>query len=269
MSGLRLTLKAKPSARLDLSGLTPDALIGLSADEIARLPLGETTVGDVFEISGDMLSSNQQTLVFAATNAACDGIASGQRSGTTIVEGDAGAYAARGLRGGRLDIHGNAGAWLAAGMAGGLVTVKGSAGDYVGAMTAGHKFGMSGGTVHVSGDIGERAGDRMRRGTIIVKGKVGPAAGSRMAGGTIWTETGFGTGPGPLLRRGTLIGPKVERMLSTFSDCGGHDLTILRLLNRHMAEMLGPLAPPPLPAMVRRYAGDMATIGKGEILLTA
>ena len=127
---------------------------------------------------------------------------------------------------------------------------------------------MIGGVVHISGDVGERAGDRMRRGSIIVKGRFGPSAGSRMMGGTLWTETGFGAGPGPLMRRGTLIGPAVERLLPTFVDAGFHDLNVLRLISRYFAETLGDLAPPPLPDKVRRISGDLATIGKGEILLT-
>jgi formylmethanofuran dehydrogenase subunit C len=45
-------------------------------------------------------------------------------------------------------------------------------------------------------------------------------------------------------------------------------MVFLRLISRFVAAELGSLAPPPLPAKVRRYAGDMATIGKGELLLT-
>ena len=90
-----------------------------------------------------------------------------------------------------------------------------------------------------------------------------------MMGGTLLTETGFGASPGPLLRRGTLIGPKVDRMLPTFADCGRHDLRIVPILNRYFAETLGALAPKALPVMVRRFVGDQASIGKGEIILTA
>jgi formylmethanofuran dehydrogenase subunit C len=57
-------------------------------------------------------------------------------------------------------------------------------------------------------------------------------------------------------------------MLTTFADCGFHDIVFLRLISRFVAEELGPLAPAALPARVRRYAGDMSTIGKGELLLT-
>lgn len=266
MSGLRLRLKSAPVGRLDLSCLQPGPLSGHSADQVAHMPFGDGTLGDLFDVSDE---GEDGTLILAGTTSTCDGIGDGLAGGTLIVEGDAGAYAARHMKNGRLVIHGSAGDWLGAGMKGGLVTVAGSAGHYVGGQLAGEKFGMAGGTICVSGSIGERAGDRMRRGTIVVKGKAGPAAGARMAGGTIWAEGGFGPGPGPLMRRGTLIGPSAEHLLPTFADCGKHDMVFLRLISRHVADTLGTLAPPALPPQVRRYAGDMATIGKGELLLTA
>lgn len=265
MSGLRLRLKSAPVGRLDLSCLQPASLAGQAAADVARMPFEGGTLGDLFEISE---IPEDGTLVLAGTSATCDGIGGHLAAGTLIVEGDAGAYAGQHMKGGRLDIQGSAGDRLGGGMKGGLITVAGSAGHFVGGLLPGDKFGMAGGVIRVGGDIGERAGDRMRRGTIVVKGKTGPAAGSRMAGGTIWAEGGFGAGPGPLMRRGTLIGPKAEQMLATFADCGLHDMVFLRLISRFTAAELGPLAPPALPAKVRRYAGDMATIGKGELLLT-
>jgi formylmethanofuran dehydrogenase subunit C len=90
-----------------------------------------------------------------------------------------------------------------------------------------------------------------------------------MIGGTIWAEQGFGAAAGLLLRRGTLIGPTVDGMLPTFADAGKHELVILRVLSRYLAATLGALAPRPLPASVRKFSGDLATIGKGEILITA
>ena len=128
---------------------------------------------------------------------------------------------------------------------------------------------MIGGIVVVEGNVGARAGDKMRRGTVIVRGKTGPVAGSRMIGGTIWAEGGFGVEPGLMMRRGTLIGSGVERLLPTFVDCGNHDLVIVRILSRYLKATLGDLAPKPMPLFVRKIAGDMATIGKGEILLPA
>ena len=128
---------------------------------------------------------------------------------------------------------------------------------------------MTGGIVHVEGSIGDRVGEKMRRGTIIARGTAGTHAGSRMLGGTIWAEQGFGPGPGTLLRRGTLIGPTVEQMLPTFADSGKHDLVILRVLSRYLSATLGPLAPSPLSGRAHKFAGDLATIGKGEILIVS
>lgn len=269
MSALTLKLRAPPDRRIDLSGVSPARLAALSQGEIEALPIAAghhpLQLGDLFALSG----APGDTLVIEAGSDRIDGIATGLDAGTIIVEGDTGAYAGRAMKGGKLDIRGHAGPFLASGLKGGLVLAK-SAGDLLGAPRVGERFGMMGGIVVVSGDVGARAGDRMRRGTIIAKGRFGPSAGSRMMGGTLWTETAFGDGPGPLMRRGTLIGPAVDRVLPTFGDAGLHDLNILRLLSRYFAETLGShLAPKALPARVRRLAGDLATIGKGEILLTA
>jgi formylmethanofuran dehydrogenase subunit C len=128
---------------------------------------------------------------------------------------------------------------------------------------------MLGGTAVIGGNIGARAGEKMRRGTIIVKGKTGEGAGTRMIGGTIWAEGGIGPLPGFMMRRGTLIGPSVESLLPTFVDCGKHDLVIVRVMSRYLKGALGTLAPAPMPLFVRKIGGDMATIGRGEILLPA
>jgi formylmethanofuran dehydrogenase subunit C len=269
MSGLTFRLGTAPDERLDLSPLTPSRLSALAPAEIARLVVGTTkrglTVGDLFQISG----KPGDAVTIAGGSGRLDFIGAGLDRGTVVVEGDAGICAGRSMSGGRLEIRGDAGAWLASGLTGGLVHVKGSAGAFVGGQRPGDRFGMMGGLVVVEGDAGDRAGDRMRRGTIIVRGHCGAYAGSRMLGGTIWAERGFGPAPGLLLRRGTLIGPAVEKMLPTFADAGKHDLVILRVLSRYLSARLGPLAPRPLSGAVRKFAGDLATIGKGEILISA
>lgn len=268
MSALTLKLRAPPDVRLDLSGITPAKLATLAQGEIERLAIGggrkAIRLGDLFSVAG----APGDALVIEGSTDRVDGIGAGLEAGSILVEGNTGVYAARGMRGGRLDIRGHAGPYLASGLRGGLIVAE-SASDLLGAPRAGERYGMLGGTVVVRGDVGERAGDRMRRGAVIAKGRFGASAGSRMMGGTLWTETGFGAGPGPLMRRGTLIAPHVERLLPTFGDAGMHDLTVLRLMSRYFAETLGELAPRPLPLQVRRIAGDLATIGKGEILLTA
>lgn len=268
MSALSFTLRNAPARQVDLSALIPSKLAGLSVADIERLAIGSgegaLCVGDVFSVSG----APGEALVISGGSPQFDFVGAGLDQGSITVEGAVGNLAGRGMTGGKLEIQGDAGAHLASTAKGGLVHVKGSAGDYAGGVWIGDKFGMLGGIVVVEGNIGERAGERMRRGMIIAHGTFGPAAGARMVGGTLWAETGFGAGPGPLLRRGTLIAPKVEAFLPSFSDCGEHDLVVLRILSRFIADALGPLAPKPLPHKVRKFAGDRATIGKGEILLT-
>lgn len=271
MSGLTFRLSAAPDERLDLSQLTPETLSAIPVADVPRLIIGTSkrglTVGDVFKVSG----TPGDSVVIEGGSRLFDYVGAKLKQGTIIVEGEAGMSAGRLMRGGSLEIRGDAGAWLASCLAGGIVTVKGSAGSYVGGQQAqaGDKFGMTGGIVVIEGDVGDRAGERMRRGTIVVRGSCGANAGSRMIGGTIWAERGFGAAPGLLMRRGTLIGAAVESMLPTFADSGMHDLVVLRILSRYLSTTLGPLAPRAITGGVHKYAGDLATIGKGEILITA
>lgn len=268
MSALKLRLNTSPTGRINLSGINPTKLAGLSAAEVARLHVEagpeKICLGDCFKVEG----TGNDTLVIEGTNARCDFIGAENKDGTIIVDGDAGFYAGRQMRGGRLEIRGNAGAFLASSLEDGLVVVDGSAGDNLGAPLRGERDGIGGGIVVVKGEIGNSAGARMRRGTIIASGKIGSGAGERMMGGTLWTATGFGTDAGIQMRRGTLIGPSVERMRPTFLDCGLHELGILNIMSRYLKETLGELAPHPITGSVRRFAGDMASIGRGEILLT-
>ena len=269
MSRLTLKLKSRPESRVDLSGLIPVLAAGTTTRTLEQLPLSSSDkpmrLGDIFAISG----TAGDDIAIEGGSDRLDGVGAGMRAGSITIDGDTGANTGMGMRGGKLEIRGSAGPFLASGMKGGIIHVSGSAGDYAGAVSAGHRFGMTGGNVIIDGNIGARAGDKMRRGLILVRGHTGDSAGSRMIGGTIVAESGFGATPGQLMRRGTLIGPRVERLLSTFADCGLHELVILSVMSRAWTRELGALAPKPFPAVVRRFAGDLAAIGKGEVLLTA
>jgi formylmethanofuran dehydrogenase subunit C len=269
MSGLTLRLRAPATERINLDGVTPAKLAALSAHEIGRINVGidkgGLALGDAFEISG----SPGETLTIEGSGPNVDFVGGGLDNGSIHVVGDVGSYAGRKMTGGKLEIRGNAGNFLASGSTGGFIHVSGNAGDNVGGFIPGDRFGMLGGTTVIAGNIGARAGEKMRRGTIIVKGKTGEGAGTRMIGGTIWAEGGIGPLPGFMMRRGTLIGPSVESLLPTFVDCGKHDLVIVRVMSRYLKGALGDLAPKPMPLFVRKIGGDMATIGRGEILLPA
>lgn len=269
MSGITLTLKSAVPERLDMGALLPGALAGKSNAEIERIVVGTSNapihIGDVFTLSGSV----GERLVIVGGSDRLDNVGLKLNAGSIVVEGDVGAYAGAAMKGGHLRITGSAGPLLGAAMRDGLIHVGESASELAGGARATDRYGMQGGIIVVDGDVGERAGSRMRRGTIIAGGTFGRWAGTHMMGGTLWTRTGFGDEPGMQLRRGTLIGPRTGRLLATFRDGGRHDLVILRILERDLAERLGPLAPPPLPPKVRKYSGDLAISGKGELLLTA
>ncbi len=268
MSALKLKLRSAPQMRLDLSRLVPGRLAGLSLAEIERLEVGggrhTLKAGDFFEVSGGPGDS----VVFEGGSDRLDYVGATHTGGDILVDGDVGAYAARRMMAGGLEIRGNAGFCLASNLRGGTVTVGGSAGDHLGLPRPGEKDGMAGGAVIVHGDTGNYPGERMRRGTLIVKGRLGRFAGARMMGGTIFAEQGLSAGAGIQMRRGTLIGPKADEPLATFVDCGPHDLLILKVMARYWRKTLGDAAPPELTSPPRRLMGDMASLGKGEILLS-
>jgi formylmethanofuran dehydrogenase subunit C len=272
MPGLVLSLRSDPRERLDFSPLTPAMLATGDPLELARVVVGTTRsalcLGDVFRI--DQRPAGRTIAVECGT-ARIDGLGTGLGpDGYLIVVGDAGDRAGQGLRGGTLEIRGSAGAHLGAGMARGLIHASGHAGDGIGGLLAGARFGMTGGTIVVGGDAGARTGEKMRRGTIVVRGASGPLTGARMLGGVIAVEGRLGTEAGRLMRRGTVLAPggtATSALPATFADCGVHDLVILRLMIRDWQRTLGVLAPKLATSRVHRFAGDLATIGKGEVLV--
>jgi formylmethanofuran dehydrogenase subunit C len=264
---LVLTLREPPEQRLDLSPLVPDRLAGMSAAEIEKIELQTTrvrlTVGDAFRLC----MGDAQHIRIENACQRLDRIGTGMSGGEIEVIGDAGTRAGRLMTGGRLTIRGNAGHWAASGMSGGTIEIVGSAGDRLGGPVAGEVAGMRGGIVVVRGGTGTGAGDRLRRGTIIIEGSAGEYAGSRMIAGTLIVRRKVGVLPGYLMRRGTIVLGEGATMLSpTFADCGMHELVATRLMARFLKPYSGRTADL-LNSPLRRFAGDMAVLGKGEIFV--
>jgi formylmethanofuran dehydrogenase subunit C len=263
---LVLTLKQRPAERLDMSALLPQLLAGKTADEIARIGVQTTrrplSVGDVFRVrTGDA----RQIRIEDACDR-LDWIGHGMAEGEIVVDGDAGSQAGRLMRGGRLTISGSAGPWAASGMRGGEIEIREAAGDRLGGPLPGEMAGMRGGVVIVRGDAGDRLGDRLRRGIIVVEGRAGAWAGSRMIAGTVIVGVSAGPLPGYLMRRGTIVVGGSTDLPPTFIDCGTHDLITLRLLATFVARYSARAARV-LQRSLRRFAGDMAVLGRGEIFL--
>lgn len=266
---MTFSLRAAPSQRLDLSPLTPQNLAGKTVAEIENIELQTTrvrvTAGDVFRIR----KGEPDTIVVEGGAERLDRVGMGLSAGSIRVEGEVGVEAGRLMSGGQLIIGAAAGPFAGSGMKGGTLTIQGDAGERLGGPLSGETVGMSGGVLHVRGAAGDRAGDRLRRGLILIEGRAGAYAGSRMIAGTLIAARGAGALPGYLMRRGTIVlGRPCDVLSPTFADCGVHDLVMLRLLaaflksrnTRADAVVRGPL---------RRLAGDMAVLGKGELFLPA
>jgi len=269
MSAMTLSLRAAPAGRIDMSGVLPETLGGRTAGDIAaqtvRVDGNPVALGELFAVTPGETGA---ALLIDAGSGRLDCLGKGMTAGTLRVEGSAGHYAGQDLRGGELIITGDAGDCAANGMRGGLLRIAGNAGNWLGAALIGDRAGMGGGVVAVAGDAGDRLGDRMRRGLILVRGKAGAACGARLLAGTLVVAGGCAGAPGPGLRRGSLIlGRAPDIIPATYNDAGVADLSWLGLLRRH-ADAILPGVVPDSPR-VRRYMGDLAFGGKGEILAPA
>ncbi len=265
---LVLTLKTAPPQRLDLSPLLPHLLNGKSAKEIAAIDLATTrekaSVGDIFKLR----AGSPEEIRFEGGSERFDAVGEGLTQGRVAVAGDVGVNAGRKMAGGELAIFGNAGPYAGSAMAGGKLEITGNAGDFLGAPREGEIHGMSGGLLVVRGNAGRRAGDRVRRGTILIEGDAGDWLASRFIAGTLVVLGRVGASPGYLMRRGTLVLAKPPELDSTFVDCG----TFASSFPAVFARFLLPesrAAARLFRSHLRRFGGDMAVLGKGEIFVPA
>jgi formylmethanofuran dehydrogenase subunit C len=91
-----------------------------------------------------------------------------------------------------------------------------------------------------------------------------------MIAGTLAIFGDCGRMPGYLMRRGTmLLAGKTAALTPTFSQSGTLELTVLKLIMREIKTLLPSARHGAFEGPVRRLAGDLATLGKGEIILPA
>jgi formylmethanofuran dehydrogenase subunit C len=270
LSPLTFTLRCTPAQTVDLSPLVPDKLAGKRREEIARIDLAcgnrRLRVAELFDMDGEHAEDG---IAIRGSTDRLTHIGARMEHGTISVEGGCGPYAGLAMRGGEIVIQGDAGAFAGSGMRAGMIEIRGNAGDFVGSALPGDKQGMRGGTIVIGGNAGDRLGDHLRRGIILVRGDAGAFCGARMLAGTIMVCGRVGESPGFGLKRGTLLLAHAPAgLLATFQDSGEHALLFLKLLEKHFQRAGGPFNDfLPLPTRVRRYCGDHATGGKGEILL--
>ena len=268
---LSLTLREPPAQRVDMSPLSADHLVGKSTAQIAAMELScgnrKVQVDSLFAVSGTYASE----LRIVGGCDKLDRLGEGMTHGSILVEGDVGAFAGAGMQGGHIEVKGDAGAYAASGMTGGVLRIGGNAGDFLAAAIPGVHRGMAGGTVVVSGDAGDRVGDHMRRGAVLIEGNAGEYCASRMGAGTIAVWGAVGASPGLGMKRGTLLLRQVPgHLLPTFNDCGTTSHGFLSLAVRAwrpLSTTFGSRAGSQVRA--RRFVGDLANEGRGEILVWA
>jgi formylmethanofuran dehydrogenase subunit C len=265
VSALTFRLREPPPERLDLSPLVPDRLAGLGPGEIERLPVGTSrfglVVGDVFALSGD----DPSDLRIEGGSDRLDGVGARLREGRIAVAGDVGQRLGFAMTGGEIRVEGSAGPFAASGASGGTVRLAGDAGPSAGGAVYGAACGLNGAILVIGGRAGPRLGDRMRGG-LIVADAAGDHAGCRMIAGTLVAGT-VGDHAGYGMRRGTLLVRSHGAILPSFVETGSHRLVVLRLLAKTLAT-LAPGWAEVANATARRLGGDLATLGKGEILVT-
>lgn len=262
----KLTLRVASPIPVEVYGVTPERVAGLSALDVAKLPTHHgnraTPLGELFDVAPSRLAD----LHFAGDTRTVKGIGAGMAGGSVSVEGHAGMHAGAGMTGGTLTIDGGAGGWLGAEMRGGTIEVRGAVGDCCGAAYRGSRRGMTGGTILVRGDAGDAgdAGDElgllMRRGLIAVEGDCGEFAGASMIAGTIIVGGRVGPRVGAGMKRGTIVAGAVEELPPSFVYACDFRPSFLPLYRDRLPTRF-------LAGPVRCYRGDLLTGGRGEVLV--
>lgn len=262
-----LSLKLKPQAPLEAETITPDAIVGKSADEIAGLQVmhgnERALLGDFFKIEADGSSE----LILKGDLNRVKNIAAGMTEGKITVNGDVGMHLGAGMRGGEIDVFGDVGDWAGAEMTGGKIHIKGNTGHGLGGAYRGSRRGMNRGLIIVEGNAGNEVGAVMRRGLIVVKGNVGDFAGAFMIAGSIIVFGKLGVRAGAGMLRGTIVTFQKPELLPTYRyDCV-YQPVFLRLMMRDLCNHGLSVPDEHMSGFYRRYSGDLTRLGKGEIMV--
>ena len=266
--GITLRLKASGTIPVEVDGILPETVLGLSVNEICALKIhaGKDVVelGEVFDVTVD----GNEALVFEGDLRHVKHIGENMTWGLVIVNGDAGMHLAQHMKGGTLVVNGNLEPRCCCEMSGGTVIVNGNAKAMLGSPLPGNNKGMRGGLIAVFGSVGSRAGEGMRRGLIAVSGDAGDFAGANMIAGTMVVFGKMGLNAGGGMKRGSIVSlGGTERVLPTFLYSCLYTPVYLKLYLKYLSDLGFAVTKEMLNGPYRRYAGDMSALGKGEILI--
>ena len=262
-----LTLRAKPNGVVDASALALHAWADRAAGDIQRLALrvegaGGATVGDLFSVEGERSNRIRVTGDLSMV----EGLGTGFDGGELLIEGPVGARVGARMRNGRITVSGNAGWGAGLEMAGGTLDVAGTAGPRAGGASLGAKRGMTGGELIVRGAAGPEAGASMRRGLVAIVGDAGEGTGRATLAGTLVVFGSVGPNPGQWSKRGTVVALGSITPPATYRYACTYQPQYLTLLLRHLRDQRLPVTTEHFTGSYRRYSGDLAELGAGEIL---
>jgi formylmethanofuran dehydrogenase subunit C len=262
-----LRLRKLPHVPLEAECLTPDVIAPLGHDEVRALPvvLGKRQyrLDDFFEVEGE----GSEELEVHGDAGRVKWMGRGMTRGGLTVAGNAGMHLGAYMKGGTIEVAGNASDWIGAEMTGGLIRIHGSAGGQIGAAYRGSLSGMNGGTILIDGSAGIEIGMRMKRGIIAVRGAVRDFAGLQMKGGTIVLMGGAELRTGAWMVRGTIISLTPLPLMPTFAYACVYNPTFLKLYAKHLQKLGLSIPNDAQEGAYRRFTGDTAVPGKGEILI--
>ena len=269
---LTLKYRAQTNIPLEVEGLTPSAVRGISLSEIEKFAIfhgnRQLPLAEFFAVSGD---AGDGRIEFEGDLAGVHWIGAKMSEGTIRVAGPAGRHVGSEMSGGEIHVEGDASDWLGAEMHGGVIHVRGRCGHLVGAAYRGSPRGMTRGAILVGGDAGDEVGRSMRRGLIAIGGSIGDFPAVNMIAGSVFVFGGCGLRPAAGMRRGTLAlcGDRPPQLLPTFRPAGPCRPHFLRLYLRSLVRRGFRVPEKLFDADFLLYHGDLIESERGEILVCA
>jgi formylmethanofuran dehydrogenase subunit C len=264
---ITLLLKEPPIVPLEAEAISPDVTVGLTHDAIRALPVfsgkRQCRLDEFFDVEGEA----SDELEVRGDASRVKWIGRGMTRGRIAIAGNAGMHLGAYMKGGTIEVSGNASDWVGAEMVAGLIRIGGNAGGQVGAAYRGSPSGMKGGTILVGGTAGLEVGMRMKRGVIAIGGLARDFAGLQMKGGTIFLLGGAELRTGAWMTRGTIVSLAPISLLPTFAFACAYQPPFLPMYTKHLQALGYAIPPAAQNGVYRRYSGDAAVPGKGEILV--
>jgi formylmethanofuran dehydrogenase subunit C len=242
-------LKAKLEQRADLSEVLAEPWTTLSPSDMAARTVylerdGRVSLGDLFSVDGQP----DGRIEFTGTLDLVDRLGAGLREGEVLVKSSVGRE-------------------TGIGMAGGILQIDGDAGPRAGAAPLGYKRGMLGGELIIRGSAGPEAGTLMRRGLLVIGRTAGTLTGRGMIAGTVLVLGAAGAESGLWSKRGSVVVLGSITPPETYAYACTYQPVHLRLLFARLRARYGlPIQRKHFTGLYRRYSGDLAELGKGEIL---